>query len=185
MNWVNQVIGPWNIWMRFWKCNFQSIGIFKPSYDNAFIWMPQFLTDDKSTLIQVMAWCRQAISHYPGQCWFLCRHITSLGHNEWRRFRSPTTWIFVQQHVQANKNRNAKAPLVLYEGDPPLPGRCGKCFHVMIASWSWSCDMMTSSNGNIFRVIGPLCGEFTSHRWIPRTKAGDAELWCFLWSAPE
>ena len=22
-------------------------------------------------------------------------------------------------------------------------------------------DMMTSSNGNIFRVIGPLCGEFT------------------------
>ena len=27
--------------------------------------------------------------------------------------------------------------------------------------------MMTSSNGNIFRVTGPLCGEFTSHRWIP------------------
>ena len=29
----------------------------------------------------------------------------------------------------------------------------------------------------------PLCGEFTGHRWIPRTKASDAELWCFLWSA--
>ena len=25
--------------------------------------------------------------------------------------------------------------------------------------------MMTSSNGNIFRVIGPLCGEFTGLRW--------------------
>ena len=23
------------------------------------------------------------------------------------------------------------------------------------------------------------------HRWIPLTKARDAELWCFLWSAPE
>ena len=23
---------------------------------------------------------------------------------------------------------------------------------------------MTSSNGNIFRVTGPLCGEFTGHR---------------------
>ena len=23
------------------------------------------------------------------------------------------------------------------------------------------------------------------HRWIPHTKASDAELWCFLWSAPE
>ena len=31
--------------------------------------------------------------------------------------------------------------------------------------------MMTSSNGNIFRVTGPLCGEFTGHRWIPSTKA--------------
>ena len=31
-------------------------------------------------------------------------------------------------------------------------------------------DMMTSSNGNIFRVTGPLCGEFTGHRWIPRKK---------------
>ena len=27
------------------------------------------LTEDKSTLIQVMAWCRQAASHYLGQCW--------------------------------------------------------------------------------------------------------------------
>ena len=44
-------------------------------------------------------------------------------------------------------------------------------------------SMMTSSNGNIFRVTGPLCGEFTGHRWIPLTKANDAELWCFLWSA--
>ena len=41
--------------------------------------------------------------------------------------------------------------------------------------------MMTSSNGNIFRVTGPLCGEFTGDRWIPHTKASDAELWCFLW----
>ena len=42
---------------------------------------------------------------------------------------------------------------------------------------------MTSSNGNIFRVTGHLCGAFTSHRWIPSTKASDAELWCLLWSA--
>ena len=32
----------------------------------------------------------------------------------------------------------------------------------------------TSSNENIFRVTGPLCGEFTGHRWIPLTKASDA-----------
>ena len=40
--------------------------------------------------------------------------------------------------------------------------------------------MMTSSNGKVFRVTGHLCGEFTGPRWIPHTKASDAELWCFL-----
>ena len=39
--------------------------------------------------------------------------------------------------------------------------------------------MMTSSNGNIFRVTGPLWGEFTGHRWIPHTRASDSELSCF------
>ena len=46
-------------------------------------------------------------------------------------------------------------------------------------AWTWF-YMMTSSNGNIFRVTGPLCGEFTGHRWIPHTKASNAGLWCFL-----
>ena len=39
---------------------------------------------------------------------------------------------------------------------------------------------MTSSNGNIVRVTGALCGEFIDHRWIPLTKASDAELWFFF-----
>ena len=34
-----------------------------------FRWMPLDLTDDKSTLVQVMAWCRQATCHYLSQCW--------------------------------------------------------------------------------------------------------------------
>ena len=65
-------IGPWEILMWFYKCNFQScllISIFKSSYDNVLRWMPHDLTDDKSTLVQVMAWCRQATSHYLTQCW--------------------------------------------------------------------------------------------------------------------
>ena len=31
----------------------------------------------------------------------------------------------------------------------------------------------------------PLWGKSTGHRWIPITKASDAELWLFLWSTPE
>ena len=30
-------------------------------------WIPQNTTDDKSTLVQVMAWCRHATSHYMSQ----------------------------------------------------------------------------------------------------------------------
>ena len=36
--------------------------------------------------------------------------------------------------------------------------------------------MMTSPNGSIFRVTGPLSGESTGPRWIPRTKASDRAL---------
>ena len=35
------------------------------------------LTDDKSTLVQVMTWCRQATNHYPSQCW--PRSLSSYG----------------------------------------------------------------------------------------------------------
>ena len=53
--------------------------------------------------------------------------------------------------------------------------------HDAIWRLEWDgCHMMTSSNENIFRVTGPLCGKFTGHRWIPHTKASDAELWCFI-----
>ena len=45
--------------------------------------------------------------------------------------------------------------------------------------------MMTSSNGNIYCVTGPLWAEFHGHRWIPLIKASDVGFWCFLWSAPE
>ena len=45
------------------------IGIFGSSHDNALRWMPEDLADDKSTLVQVMAWCRWATSHCLNQCW--------------------------------------------------------------------------------------------------------------------
>ena len=45
--------------------------------------------------------------------------------------------------------------------------------------WQQVRALMTSSNGNIFRVTGPLWGESTSHR------ASGVELWYFRWSAPE
>ena len=45
-------------------------------------------------------------------------------------------------------------------------------------------SMMTSSNGNFFCVICPLCGEFTGHRWISLTKGQWCGIWCFFGVSP-
>ena len=45
---------------------------------------------------------------------------------------------------------------------------------------SWWCHQIKP-----FPRYWPFLGECTGHRWIPLTKASDAELWSFLWSAPE
>ena len=72
----------WLIWFNSlapgkFKLNFRYV-IFKRilviggwdiSCEIALIWMSQDITDDQSTLVQVMAWCRQATSQYLSQCW--------------------------------------------------------------------------------------------------------------------
>ena len=66
-------------------------------YDNIIRWMPQDLTDDKSTLVQVMAWCRPETCHYLTQCWpdLQRRHMVSLGPNELKSIDSLShrSWV--------------------------------------------------------------------------------------------
>ena len=83
-----------------------------------------------------------------------------------------------------------KVPLLLHRGVQAVTATVVD-HHTSNYEWKFinhrgsSYVMMTSSNENIFRVTGHLCGEFTGHRWISHTKASDAELWILLWSAPE
>ena len=53
------------------------------SCEVAFRWMSPDITYDKSTMDQVMAWCRQETSHFLSQCWprskqayLKCRYIS-------------------------------------------------------------------------------------------------------------
>ena len=101
---------------------------------------------------------------------------------------------FVQQLVQDNNKESTQSSVlaVLCQGNPLVtvgfPSQMANDAERVSMSWchhALPINMMTSSNGNIFRVTGHLCGEFTGHRWIPHTKASDAEIWCFLWSVPE
>ena len=63
------------------------------SHDIAHRWMPLDLTDDKSTLVQVMVWCHQATSHYLSQCW-----PRSLSPNGVTR----PQWVQVSTHLQTD-----------------------------------------------------------------------------------
>ena len=76
------------------------IGIFRSSHDNALQWMPQDLTDDKSTLVQVMAWCRQATSHFLSQCWLSSLSPYGVARpqwvNEWYEMAIDTYYICKQ-----------------------------------------------------------------------------------------
>ena len=55
-----------------------------PCCEIALIWMPENSTNGESILVQVMAWCRQAPSHYLCQCWprSMSPYVMSLGHNK-------------------------------------------------------------------------------------------------------
>ena len=67
----------------------------------ALAWISPYLSDNKSTLVQVMAWCRQATIHYLSQCCpDLCYSMTSIGHNELKQ-HIPTAPFYC--NLQATK----------------------------------------------------------------------------------
>ena len=70
--WVNSFV-PGRAGCDFRKMKFSTLFFILVSsdlfFDDVFSWMQWRLTDDKSTLVQVMAWCHQATSHYLNQCW--------------------------------------------------------------------------------------------------------------------
>ena len=64
-----QTVGKFSCKTVFILCIYLSFLDKNISCENALIWMSLDFTDDQSTLVQVMAWCRQATSHYLSQCW--------------------------------------------------------------------------------------------------------------------
>ena len=62
-------LAPRRFERNFRKVIFKVIDVWGISCEIVLPWTPQDLTVDKSTLVQVMAWCRQATSHYLSQCW--------------------------------------------------------------------------------------------------------------------
>ena len=95
----------WNFSMPV--CGNPVIGIFKSSYDNVLRWMPQDLTDDKSTVVQVMAWCRQATSLYLNQCWPRSPTPYSVTRPQWVNSTSAGTGILWENNTNTKLNTKA------------------------------------------------------------------------------
>ena len=152
--------------------------------------MPQDLTNDKSTLVQLMAWCRQATSHYLNRCW--PRYLTPYGVTRpqgVKAMRHEQKWqTFCRQYFQMDffLNENVTSHY-LNQWWPNCVRWCGitgpqwiiaqgTCANSVLNNVladglaSLFANMMTSSNGNIFRVTDHLCGEFTGQRWITRKR---------------
>ena len=65
-------LAPGRFEWNFWHVIFKQILVIDGwgiSCEIALIWMSLDFPDDQSTLVQLMAWCHQATSHYLSQCW--------------------------------------------------------------------------------------------------------------------
>ena len=141
-----------------------------------------------SALVKVIAWHRAATSHFLNLSWPSC--LTPYGipmHNVLPKYK-PITWIWMYNQL-ANysllKNSTAQGK-VFY----PLNGHLGNIRRLADqVNFQWVLELtsrrfrksifrnpsipllpqhiMTSSNGNIFRVTGHLCGEFTGPGEFP------------------
>ena len=82
----------WNFTYVSFKCILVSNG-WGISCEIALIWMSLDFTDDQSTLVQVMAWCRQATSHYLSQCWPRSLSPYGVSRQEWlKHWKARTRW---------------------------------------------------------------------------------------------
>ena len=70
------------------------------SNEVAIRWMSQDFTKDKSTLVQVLAWCHQATCHYLSQCW--PRYLSPYGvtRPQWvKRWMSSYRWQSLTKNI--------------------------------------------------------------------------------------
>ena len=110
------------------------IGILRSLYDNALRSVPQNITG-KSTLVQVMAWGRQATSHYLSQCWPRSMLPYGVIRPQWVKnkrnlfLRNQNHWFLQAFHhiydiVQDCNNSVANALELLRSCSKPLISKC-------------------------------------------------------------
>ena len=87
-------LAPGKFELHFRYLIFQIISVINGwgiSCELALRWTSLNITDDKSTLVQVMAWCRQATSHYLSQWWPRCLSPYGITRPQWVKLQLSTS----------------------------------------------------------------------------------------------
>ena len=116
------------------------------SCENAVRWMSLDLTDDKSTLVQVMAWCRQATSHYLSQCWPRSMSPNGVTRPQWVKFTPcsgswwwwtrPTSWTSVRRTCASCRRTSGR--IWRLPGEARKHTLAGGWFNIKMPSYQYS-----------------------------------------------
>ena len=128
--------------------------------------MPQISINGKSTLVQAMAWCHQAPSHYLNQCW--SRSIPPYDHKVLMysdtSCTSPLTYIY-----QATSTHTANEQHIFHESSYEI--------HILPKNGTYSTSDLATTDVRLRNVIGKAskkveCGDAARIG----ASAGDANL---------
>ena len=104
------------------------INSFSNSCEITLGWMPQETFDDKSTLVHVMAWCRQATSHYLSQGWSLSMLPYGITRPQWvNSSHISCLWISTGLKTENNQSRNWHHTPIETLFDYTFPGNSWSC----------------------------------------------------------
>ena len=113
------IIGTWEVWCSYYICNFETY--IKARYLKHFLWncpqanamRPHWISVGthkmgswyQSTLVHVMAWCRQATSHYISQYWSRSMLPYGITRPQWVNidFRSYVVYIDTLKVMQLSR----------------------------------------------------------------------------------
>ena len=154
------------------------------SYEIALRWMPLDITDDKSTLVQVMAWCHQATSHYLSQCWPRSMSPNVITRPQWVKSLSETMSVLpspVYMHVNTNPGHCPGCRTYLIETRFWVVVICPiiKCLTVLEFSFLlfYLCLFITTFNFILNYVLIVTFWIFTYHKiWMLLI------IYCFIWN---
>ena len=137
------------------------------SYEIALRWMPLDLADDKSTLVEVMAWCCQATSHYLSQCWPRSMSPNGFTRPQWVkivRWNCKENWMILEVVLDRKPGYDAENILVyrVFRCEMKLPTRKrkpGPWFHIKMSFYHYRkshCGDKTVANHFIFTMGFPI-----------------------------